>query len=50
VKAARLAGLTLDDAMSGGLLEDFRDWLAKKRSKSKTAQELLSLLSDYLGK
>ena len=48
VRAARLAGLTLDEAMSGGVLEDLRDWLKRKRSKSKTVTELIDLLSEYL--
>lgn len=48
VKAARLAGLTPDKAMSGGVLQDFRDWLKVRRSKSKMAIELAKLLGDYL--
>ncbi len=47
VKAARLAGLKIEDATSGGVLEDFRDWLGRKR-KSKLAADLAELLSDYL--
>ena len=48
IRAARLAGLTLDEAMSGGVLEDFKDWLNKKKKKNNTAAELYDLLSSYL--
>jgi hypothetical protein len=48
IRAARLAGLTLDEAMSGGVLEDFRDWLKSKKKKSNAASELCDLLSEYL--
>jgi len=48
IKAARLAGLTLDEAMSGGVLEDFRNWLKARRKKSAVACEMLELLSAYL--
>ncbi len=47
VKAARLAGLKIEDATSGGVLEDFRDWLSRKR-KSKLAADLAELLNEYL--
>ncbi len=50
IHAARLAGLTLDEAMSGGVLEDFRDWLKTRRRKSKVSDELLDLLTDYLSR
>lgn len=48
VKAARLAGITIDDSMTGGVLEDFNDWLKGSRTKSVTAKELHNLLSQYL--
>lgn len=48
LKAAHLAGLTLDEAMTGGVLEDFRDWLKAKKRKSAAATELVELLSEYL--
>lgn len=48
VKAARLSGMTLEDSMSSGVLEELRDWLKRKRIKSKTASELLELLAEYL--
>jgi hypothetical protein len=47
IRAARLSGMTLDDAMSGGVLEDFRDWLKAKRTRSKLAEELLNLMNEY---
>jgi hypothetical protein len=50
VKAARLAGLTLDEAKSSGVLEGFRDWLKSRRRKNTTATELAEILTDYLGK
>lgn len=48
VKAARLSGLTLDEAMTGGVLEEFRDWLQSKRRKSSMVTELAALLTEYL--
>lgn len=48
IRAARLAGLTLEEAKSGGVLEDFRNWLNKKKKKNNTAEELHELLSNYL--
>lgn len=48
IKAARLAGLTLDEAMSGGVLEEFRAWLKAKRRKSRVAEEFCDLLTEYL--
>lgn len=50
IHAARSAGLTLEGAMSGGVLEDFRDWLKAKRKKSKTEIELAQSLTEYLEK
>lgn len=50
IKAARLAGLTLDKAMTGGVLEEFCDWLKAKKKKNRTADELILLLSEYLSK
>lgn len=49
IKAARLAGLTLDSSMSGGVLQEFRDWLKTKRKRSRTADEVCDLITDYLG-
>jgi hypothetical protein len=46
LRAAMLAGLTLEEAKSGGVLEDFADWLARKRGKF--AGELRYLLGEYL--
>jgi hypothetical protein len=46
LRAAMLAGLTLDEAKSGGVLEDFSEWLSRKRSKF--AGELRTLLDGYL--
>ena len=48
LKAARLAGLTLEGAMSGGVLEDFRDWLKAKRKRTKVETELIESLTEYL--
>lgn len=48
IRAARLAGLTLDEAMTGGVLEDFRDWLKQRRKKSKLETDLELLISEYL--
>jgi hypothetical protein len=48
IRAARLAGLTLDEAKSGGVLEDFRDWLKSKKRQDKDAAKLCALLTDYL--
>lgn len=48
IRAARLAGLTLDDANTGGVLKEFRDWLQKRRKKSTVSTELAALLSEYL--
>lgn len=49
IKAARVAGLNLDAAMSSGALQDLRDWLKSKRKKNSTATELLGLLDEFLG-
>jgi hypothetical protein len=46
LRAAMLAGLTLDEAQAGGVLEDFSEWLSRKRSKF--AGELHGLIDEYL--
>ena len=48
VKAARLAGVTIDDAQSPGLLAELRDWLKTKRKKSATVLQLEKVLSEFL--
>ena len=48
IRSARLSGLTLDEAMTGGVLEELRDWLKSKRKKGTIATELTSLLTEYL--
>ncbi len=48
VTAARLAGLDLDDAKSGGVIEDLADWLSRKRQKTKLATELAELLNEFV--
>lgn len=49
VKAARLAGLTLDDALkSGGIFERYRDWLKAKRKKTKVEIDLLESVTAFL--
>lgn len=48
ITAARLAGLTLEEANGGGVLEDFAGWLSRKRSKTKISTELAELLNEYL--
>ncbi|MCC6271075.1 MAG: hypothetical protein IT190_07345 [Microbacteriaceae bacterium] len=50
IRAARLAGLTLNDSMNGGVIEEFRDWLEAKRKKTKLEVELAELLSEFLEK
>lgn len=50
IRAARLAGLSLDDSIHGGVLEELRDWLKAKRKKSKNATELADLLSEFLSR
>lgn len=47
VRAARLAGLTLDEAMSGGVLEELTEWLGSRR-KSRLAADLHELLTEFL--
>ncbi len=47
VKAARIAGLTIDDSTAEGPLAEFSDWLKTQR-KNKLAQDLHELLSQYL--
>jgi len=46
VKAARLAGLTLDDANDGGIIPELVEWLAAK--KTKEAKDLHKILSEFL--
>lgn len=46
VKAARLAGLTLDDATEGGIIPELVEWLGNKRTKF--AKELLEVLTEFL--
>lgn len=46
LKAARLAGVTVDDATEGGIIPELVEWLGKKKSKS--ARELHKLLSEFL--
>jgi hypothetical protein len=48
VRAARLSGLTLEEAMTGGVLEELRDWLKAKRKKTAVGTELCALLTEYL--
>ena len=49
IRAARLAGLTIDDAvMPVRTLVDFRDWLKTQRGKTELSAELLELLSQFL--
>jgi len=48
VRAARLSGLTLEEAMTGGVLEELRDWLKSKRKKTAVGTELCALLTEYL--
>ncbi len=47
IKAARLQGLTLESATTGGVLEDFAVWLTRKR-KNRLAADLARLISEYL--
>lgn len=47
VKAARIAGVTIDDAQSPGVLEEFAEWLATKK-RNKLASDLQGLLSEFL--
>ncbi len=48
IRAARLAGLTLNDSMTGGVIEELKDWLKAKRKKSKLEAELAELLSEFI--
>lgn len=51
LRAARLAGVTLDDATEGtGILGEFAEWLSRRRKKSKTADELSELLSAFMAR
>jgi hypothetical protein len=47
VKAARLAGLTLDDATEGGIVPELVEWL-RTQKKSKFAKELHDVLNEFL--
>lgn len=47
VKAARLAGLTLEEAKSGGVLEEFAEFLSKKK-RNKLAADMHALIEEYL--
>jgi hypothetical protein len=46
VKAARLAGLSLDDATEGGVIPELVEWLGNKRTKF--AKELRDVLAQFL--
>jgi|688.fasta_scaffold197498_4 hypothetical protein len=46
IKAARLAGLSLDDAAEGGIVAELVEWLSHKKSKS--TRELHKVLSEFL--
>jgi hypothetical protein len=46
VKAARLSGLTLDDATEGGIVPELVEWLGGK--KTKFAKELRQVLEQFL--
>jgi hypothetical protein len=46
LKAARLAGVTVDDGTQGGIIPELVEWLGKKKSKS--ARDLHKLLSEFL--
>ena len=48
VRAARLAGLTVDDQSSVPIVDEFVSWLSTKRGKS--AQDLHKLLLEFLDK
>jgi hypothetical protein len=48
IRAARLGGLTLETASTGGVLAQFADWLGKRRKKTKITEELHQLLSEFL--
>jgi len=48
LKAARLAGLTFDDAVGGGIVEELVEWLPKQ--KTKFAKDLHDVLSEFLRK
>ncbi len=49
VRAARLSGVSLEDAKAGGILQQFNEFLATKR-RNKHAAELNKLLAEFLGK
>ena len=49
IRAARLAGLTLEEAISPSkTLKEFKAWLKVRRRTSKVAAEMLELLSEFL--
>lgn len=47
VRAARLNGICLEDAKTGGVLQELSDFLATKK-RNKHAAELRALLSEFL--
>jgi hypothetical protein len=47
LRAAMLAGLTLEEAKAAGVLEEFSEWLGRRR-KNQLAADLHALLSQYL--
>lgn len=49
VRAARLAGIELEDAKSGGAFQEFADFLATKK-RNKHASELHQLLEEFLSR
>lgn len=49
IKAARLSGLKLSDAESGGVIEELSEWLSK-RKKNKLAADLHQLLSEFINR
>lgn len=50
VHAARLAGITLDDATAGGVLEDYLGWLRSKKRRTRFETELAESLTEYLAR
>lgn len=48
IRAARLAGLSIEDSNSGGVLEELRDWLKSKRKKTKFETDLQELISEFI--
>jgi hypothetical protein len=47
VRAARLSGLTLEEAKSGGVLQEFSDFLVSKK-RNKMAADFNELLTEFL--